>query len=150
MNPPMTSLGGTLVRGDLAWHWSDGTPAPHVEDLTLASHYNFRIRGRGDAKFVEVLYSTASEELDLSWAVEGYLKGRFNGGSSGDHTGSIGYPHIHPVTGKPLSGSPPKVILVPIEEWDARSSFAPIGACWDREHEEEILAKARSLGWRPA
>lgn len=141
-------LGGTLLRhDDGTWHWCDGTPEPRVEDLTISRAYSFRCRTYGGGgTYVEVPIGMAREEDDLSWV----LDGRYGTSYDGDRTGraigpkGMGRIHIDPRTDEPLPTPPPKVYLVPVEDWDARP---PCGATWLGEHEADILAIARRLGW---
>lgn len=157
---------GTLVRQSRnQWQWSDGTPEPRVTDLS-PDEWNFRCRsfGRGGT-LVEVLKGVAIESESLAWVITGYRSGKYQGGTSGDHTGPLmiddeGIRRMHIQPGEdPLHGNEPlpesrgpipAVILVPVTEWDAWVRDNPAGASWDVKNETVILDKASSLGWRPS
>jgi len=157
-------LGGTLVRrGRNEWVWSDGTPEPRVRDLSASTYWNFRCRTDGTGRtYVEIPLALAMEESALEWALLGFRVGRYQFGCSLDHTGplvmtdeGLRRSHIEPGT-DPLCGNEPlpelpgpipRVILVPIEEWDRWAEDYPLGAEWDKEDQAAILEKARSLGW---
>jgi len=160
-----TTLAGTLIRRvDGSWHWRDGTPEPRATDLSLGRCYNFRCRTYGDGgTHVEVPRAIAQEQDDLAWVLAGWRNGRYTLGLDGDRVGpltiradgSVGRAHIapgeDPLHGhEPMPEQPgpiPMVILVPIADWDTRP---PCGVSWDCEHEDDILDRAYSLGWRPA
>lgn len=172
--PSNTCLGGTLSRiASDTWVWSDGTPEPRVTDLSASSVYNFRCRTYGDGEtLVEVMLSAAHRERDvLGWVLDGVAAGKYMQVGSGDHTGprvlhieesyapgdvpgistpdeslSMTRQSIRP-DGTPTKRAIPLVALVPASEWDAWARENPYGASWPQEHEPEILAKARSLGW---
>lgn len=160
----ITTLGGTLARRDRnEWQWSDGTPEPRVQDLSPSQHYNFRCCNRGGKTHVEVLLSAAHREKDvLGWVLDGIATGKYRQNTSGDHTGPLmltddGAERIHIDPGEdPLLGnepivrkrSIPRVALVPVEEWDLWAALHPYGASWSKDDEQEIFAKAASLGWR--
>lgn len=156
-------LGGTLKRiGRDQWHWSDGTPEPRVTDLSPSQHYNFRCCRRGGETHVEVMLSACHRERDvLGWVLDGVATGKYRQDLSGDHTGprvltddGVSRMRIEPGEDPLLGSEPivrkraiPKVALVPAVEWDEWAAETPYGATWDTAHEQEIFAKARSLGW---
>lgn len=144
MTPLASTLSGTLLRHADGWHWSDGTPEPRVHDLRPAGHYNFRIRGRGmGGQFVEVPLGLARENDDLAWVLgRGYAE---------SWDGDVVGPEDRDPLGRVAPGKrAARVLLVPIEQWDHWSDTTIIGAEWDREHEGEILSRARALGWSDA
>lgn len=164
MTAPISVLSGSLIRDDTGrWQWRDGTPEPRVRDLS-PDEWNFRCRTGGDGEtYVEVLSGLARETDALAWVLEGARGGRYPQGQSLDHTGpltvrqdgSVGRAHIRPGE-DPLHGAEPlpevpgripRVILVPIAEWDRWVRENPAGATWDKRDEEAILARARELGW---
>jgi hypothetical protein len=60
----LASLGGTIVRHDDGWRWSDGSLEPKIKDLTLGEIFNFAFR---DGIFIEVPVFKAELEVDLAW-----------------------------------------------------------------------------------
>ena len=124
---PKSFLGGTLFYypGDRKFRWIDGKEEPRVRGWDLNHYYNFRVHNFSDRSMVEVPFNLAMEENDLAWV----RKGR------------------SPVTKKQvrtLEGN--KAYLVPLDEWDAKSSWeGPIAAVWKKEDEEAILKKAEDL-----
>lgn len=157
-----TVFDGALERrDDGSWQWRDGAPEPRVQDLTLNQCYDFRCRTYGDgACYVEVPRGQAMEQDDLAWVLDGWRAGRYTLGLDGDRTGPRVFasdrrahiaPGQDPLCGhEPMPERPgpiPRVILVPIADWDARP---PCGASWDTAHEDAILTRAYELGWRPS
>lgn len=166
--PSVSVLGGRLIRtGRNAWQWSDGEPEPRVRDLRAGDDWNFRCRNYASTTYVEVLLSECHRHKEtLGWVLAGVESGRYQQDTSGDHTGpmritidddgelQVDRMRIDPGEDPLLGNEPilhtraiPKVALVPVAEWDDWSNNTPSGASWDREHEDAILAKARSLGW---
>lgn len=157
-------LGGTLIRrGHDQWEWADRTPEPRAKDAS-PDRWNFRCRTTGASTYVEVLRGLAQETDGLAWVLKGARAGQYRTGQSGDHIGPIVIdeeavrranirPGEDPLRGNEpmpeIPGPIPAVILVPIDEWRAWCRDNPAGAQWDLDHEEEILARARSLGWDP-
>ena len=158
-------LGGTLIAtGANTWEWIDGTPEPRVTDLSPSQHYNFRCLAVGSGEtYVEVLLSAAHKERDmLGWVLTGVESGIYLQTPSGDHLGprvvtDTGMERMRIEPGEdPLHGnepiihkrSVPRVALVPISDWDTWSADHPYGATWDSQHQDDIFAKARTLGWR--
>ena len=140
MTPLASTLSGTLLRHADGWRWSDGTPEPRVHDLRPAGHYNFRIRG---SRHVEIPLGLARENDDLEWVLRrGYAE---------SWDGDVVGPDDRDPLGRVAPGKrAARVLLVPIGDWDRWASTTIIGAEWDREHEEEILSRARALGWSDA
>jgi len=142
-------FGGRLIRwGNNLWAWRDGTKEPRVRDETLSSHYNFRIRTYADGKYVEVPVNVAKrfpDEFDF------VLNGSYKRANSGDDTGpkviNLNTSQTYHQSSRPGGKAIRKVYLVPIEDWEANDRV--IGCVWDLEHEQEILNKAKSLGWNP-
>lgn len=160
-------FGGTLVRDDAGWTWSDGTPEPRVTDLTASEHFNFRCRQVRGETYVEVLLSAAHADRQmLGWVLSGVEDRTFQQAISGDHTGPMvisededGEPELKPMRIEPgedpLKGNEPiiskraipKVALVPVAVWDRWAKTHPYGATWDTDQQEDIFAIARRLGW---
>jgi hypothetical protein len=126
--------------------------------------WNWRCRTHGDGTtYAEVLWGAAMETPALRWIVDRYRAGSYRGATSLDHTGPLMIDgagkarrmHIEPGTDPLLGNEPlpelpgpiPRVVLVPIADWDRWVADNPAGASWDRTHEPEILDKARALGW---
>lgn len=163
----MTALNGTLERRADGWHWSDGTPAPEVSDLSASSYYNFRCTRFSDQTFVEVPITTARREPELQWIWEGYQSRQFRETLSGDHRGlkvlqideqyadgdvpGISQPGLAiSASYARADGSTraiPRVALVPVNVWDEWCDANPIGATWDKAAENQIFSKARAMGW---
>ena len=137
-------LGGTLERREDGWYWSDGTKEPRVEDLHPSSHYNFRIRTYHDGSYVEVPHQVAYENSDLSWVINAWDSNKLKEGISGDVRDHTLVPGAE---GLKIIKKGPGVLLVPVEQWDLWANMTPIGALWDKADEEEILHRARQLGW---
>jgi len=133
-----------------AWAWSDGTPAPQVSDLSASQHFNFRC----SSGHVEVPIATAYHEPELRWVWSGQCAGIYRESLSGDHTGPKQFvldPEGIKVKATRADGGKraiPRVALVPIDVWDRWAAQNPIGATWPTEAEEDIMSKARSLGWQ--
>lgn len=147
MSAPLSiTLGGTLQRYADGWRWSDGTPEPRVRDM-LFSHNapNFRCCNRGGVTYVEIparwreprywpggrVDTQAANEIDALLREAGkrspiYLEGLAE--ALDDHR----------ITGDGW--------MVDVAQWDAVMR-EPCGCWWDKEHEADILARARSLGW---
>ena len=154
-----TALGCTLVRLDSGWQWSDGTLAPQVYDMRPSWYYNFKVRNYADQSFVEVPVSVAQEEYDLGWILDYPYQVDFDLDASEtlylaqeksewlDIPGWNDNPYI---VRKFKKGN--KVYLVPTGLWDSwnNSDQGIIGARWDKTDENDILNKARSLGWSAA
>lgn len=158
-------LQGTLVRiATNQWAWSDGTPEPRVRDISPSSHFNFRCRTYGDGiTLVEVPLGAAHRDRPLlGWVLDGVARGRYQQSTSGDHTGPLlitdeGTARMRIEPGEdPLLGHEPimhtraipRVALVPVTEWDAWARETPYGAQWDLDQQQDILARARALGWQ--
>lgn len=161
-----STLAGTLQRhDDGSWRWSDDTPEPRVHDLSRNGTYNFRVRSYGGPgqRYIEVLRQQAENEPDLQWVLAAHAVGSYRLDQSGGHMGPLvidedgprrmairpGEDPIEDETVPDRKGIPiPRVILVPMEDWDRWVRTAPpLGAEWDREHEADILSRARALGW---
>lgn len=160
----ITTLGGTLVRhGRDEWRWSDGVTERRVRDLSPSREWNFRCRTYGGGgTYVEVPRGLATETPTLAWVLERAREGRYQAGLSGDHTGPLviddeGLHRAHIAPGEdPLHGHEPmpeqpgpipQIVLVPVAEWDEWAADHPVGAEWDIEDQDAILARARELGW---
>lgn len=158
-----TVFGGVLNRvAENGWRWADGTDEPRVTDLSASHVYNFRCRTHGGVTYVEVILSAVHREKDvLGWVLRGVESGAYHQASSGDHTGplvigdeGVSRMRIEPGEDPLLGHEPivsqraiPRVALVPVCEWDRWAKETPYGATWAAEHEPELFAKARSLGW---
>ena len=139
-----SAFGGTLLRRpDGSWGWSDGTPEPRVRTTPLGWWApNFRvvnIRGRNWVEIPEQwreLY-----HWDQSPQVEEAVTSLVE--RHGERYGVY-------AEGRAEEEDDPRATrpgwLVPAEEWDVIMS-EPAGVTWDKVHEEDILNKARHLGW---
>lgn len=145
---------GTLIReGPNQWRWKDGAPEPRVRDLS-PDEWNFRCTTFANGTFVEVPIGHAREYNALTWVLERAQSGQYRSGRSGDRTGPMTledgrFHRLHVAQGVLSPGPIPSVILVPIEDWDAWVRDNPAGAEWDLEYEQDILIRARALGWKP-
>lgn len=143
-----TTLGGTLVRHADGWRWSDGTPEPRVRSMPLrALAPNFRCcTYGGGGTYVEIpklwrsagLWPRGVVDPDAARAIDGLIR-------------EVGKPARIYAEGLAELRDDHRLrrdgYIVPIAAWDAVMGET-IGAEWDREHEEAILAKAKELGWR--
>ena len=137
----MTALDGALERHADGWRWRDGTPEPLVRDMLASRHYGFRIR---ESRYVEVPIGLARENDDLAWVQLAADRGELEESWDGDVVGPDDRSLLGEVRPEKRAA---RVWLVPIATWDERNR-QPIGAEWDREHEDAILRRAAELGWR--
>ena len=137
----LTALSGTLIRGHDGWYWSDGARAAQVSDLLASAHYNFRVCNYATTSYIEVPVHVAANNPDLAWVLMMREDHRYDDGLSGDDRQRVITPD-----GRSDHGTP--VIMVPAYDWDVWSAAHPIGAQWDKIHEDEILARAAQLGWQ--
>lgn len=136
-----TALGGALIRRADGWYWSDGERAEHVTDLSASQHYNFRVCNYADTSYIEVPIHVAANNPDLAWVLTLREDCGYDTGISGDDRQRVLLPD-----GRTDRGTP--VIRVPAHDWDVWAAIHPIGASWDKTHEDEILGRAAQLGWR--
>lgn len=135
----MTTLNGTLVRQPDGWSWKDGTPEPRVCDRPMAYFApNFRVCG-GHVEIPrgwERMYYW-DHAADTHRAIRGLIReaGKEGGVFAERVAGLIDDHRIYQPGWR-----------VPVEMWDAVMA-EPVGAGWDGEHEADILARARALGW---
>lgn len=139
-------LGGTLQRHVDGWHWIDGTAEPRVRDILLSwVAPNFRCCHRGGIIYVEIparwrdarywpggrIDTQAAQEIDGLLRDAGERSEIFAEGLAeafDDHRLTVdGW-------------------LVDVEQWNVLM-HEPCGCCWDKREEEDILARARELGW---
>jgi hypothetical protein len=129
MAPPLSAIGGLLVRQADGWRWRDGSPEPRVRDLTAAQAFEFpRVRSIDPATgavtpYVSITREALDEDADLL----------------GDVIAFAGSRALH-------VGGPRGTVEVPEEIWDAWASDRVIGLGWNPSDEADILARAESLG----
>lgn len=131
MAPPLSAMGGLLVRQPDGWRWRDGSPEPRVRDLTAAQAFEFpRVRSVDPTTgavtpYVAIPREALDEDHDLLAAVIAFAGPRAiaPGGDRGP-------------------------VEVPEEVWDAWASDRVIGLGWEPSDEAAILARAGSLGAR--
>lgn len=141
--PLSTTLGGTLQRYPGGWRWSDGTPEPRVRDMTYTDIApNFRCSGSR----VEIPWNWREArywpkgriDTDAALRIDGLLKEA--GKRAPIYAEGIAEAiDDHRVTKHGWT--------VPIALWDAEM-LECCGCWWDKSAEDEILARARSLGWQ--
>lgn len=143
--PICTALSGTLERRADGWYWRDGTPEPRVYDLAL-KHFapNFRCITRGDGRtYVEV---PRGWERAYHWDGDpATRRAIYDLIREAGKEAPVFAERIAPLLDDHRVTQPGA--LVPVEMWDAVMS-EPAGVGWDGEHEDEILARAESLGWK--
>jgi len=131
MAPPLSAMGGLLVRQPDGWRWRDGSPEPRVRDLTAAQAFEFpRVRSIDPttgavAAYVSISRAALDEDADLLADVIAFAGPRAI--VVGGHRGTV---------------------EVPEEVWDVWASDRVIGLGWDPSDEAGILARAESLGAR--
>lgn len=144
--PLSTTLGGTLQRHTDGWRWSDGTPEPRVRDMML-SHVapNFRCGLHGGVTCVEIPARWRDARywpggrIDTQAAVQIDDLLRECGRRSPIYLEGLAEAlDDHRLTGDGW--------IVDVAQWDAVMR-EQCGAWWDQQHEAEIFARARSLGW---
>lgn len=143
-----TALGGTLRRmSDGQYQWSDGAAEPRVRALLLSEVApNFRCTTFGDRRcYVEV---------PADWRARRYWP-----------DGRVDTQAASAIAEALAEGGTPAAIYaegiaemiddhrlqkrgywLPVELWDA-ALLEACGVSWPREHEADILARARALGW---
>lgn len=141
--PTASVLDGALSRWSDGWRWRDGTPEPRVRDLTLREVApNLRCTTYGDGRcYVEV---------PATWrAARWWHGGRIDteaAAAIAELIRDCGEPRAIYADGLAELCDDHRLTvrgwLVPIEQWDA-ALLEPCGASWDREHESDILARAR-------
>lgn len=148
--PPMTALGGALVRhADGGWTWCDGEPEPRVSDLTLRDFApNFRCVPYGSGTVVEIPHD---------WRAAKYWPaGRVDNDAVDAIEEMIAHHTCEP---SPIYAEGLAEMLddhrlrksgymVPLASWDGLMADV-VGVTWPREHEADILARAESLRQAP-
>jgi hypothetical protein len=141
-----TTLGGTLARYPDGWRWRDGTPEPRCRDMALADIApNFRCCTVAGVAYVEIprryrdarYWPRGRVDDDAAAAIAALLA---EGGERAPIYAEVWAERTdeHRLT---VDG-----YRVPVALWDA-AMREPCGCWWDAEHEADILARARSLGW---
>lgn len=131
MAPPLSAMGGLLVRRADGWHWRDGSPEPRVRDLTAAQAFEFpRVRSIDPTSelltsYVAISREALDEDPDLLADV-------------------IAFAGLRAITAAGDRGA----VEVPEEIWDAWASDRVIGLGWEPSDEAAILARAETLGAR--
>ena len=131
MAPPLSAMGGLLVRQTDGWRWRDGAPEPRVRDLTAAQAFELpRVRSIDPTTaaltaYVSIPRAALDEDADLLADVIAFAG-----------------PRAIAVAG---DRGP---VEVPEEIWDAWASDRVIGLGWEPADEAAILARAESLGAR--
>ncbi len=128
MAPPLSAMGGLLVRHPDGWRWSDGSPEPRVRDLTAAEAFPFtRVRTVDPATgavadYVSIPREALDDDADLLGDVIAFAGARVVAGERDS-------------------------VEVPAEMWDTWARQV-IGLGWDPADKEAILGRARSMGAR--
>ncbi len=131
MAPPLSALGGLLVRQTDGWRWQDGSSEPRVRDLTAAQAFEFpRVRSIDPTNdsitdYVSITRSALDEDADLLADVIAFAGPRAL-----------------------VVGGPRGTVEVPEEIWDAWANDRVIGLGWEPADEAGILARAEALGAR--
>lgn len=131
MAPPLSAMGGLLVRHPDGWRWRDGSPEPRVRDLTAAEAFELpRVRSIDPTNGQLTAYVTISREVldhdaDLLDDVIAFAGPRAIaiGGAGGG-------------------------VEVPEEVWEAWAEAQVIGLGWEPSDEAAILGRAESMGAR--
>ncbi len=131
MAPPLSAMGGLLVRQADGWRWRDGSLEPRVRDLTAAQAFEFpRVRSVDPTSgtitaYVSISRAALDEDADLLADVIAF---------AGPRAIAV--------------GGPRGTVEVPEEVWDVWASDRVIGLGWEPSDEAAILARAESLGAR--
>ena len=136
--PISVALGGALERFADGWRWSDGMPEPRVRDMLLADIApNFRVvSGKVEipARWREARYwpngridTQAAEEIAALIADAGRRSPIYAEGLA-----------------ERLDAPRLKVhgYVIDVAQWD-EVMREPCGVWWDKQHEDEILERAR-------
>ena len=136
--PSLAVFNGALIRGQSGWHWKDGQPEPGVRDALRNHYFDFGIEiVPGIGNCVAVPDFQVKNTPALAWVGEGnYRKGLLR-----DAVSLRRFHRLYPQ--EPGSGA--LAFLVPINDWNNWANVI-CGAMWDRNIEERLLQKARSLG----
>lgn len=142
-----TTLGGALERRAGGWYWRDGTREPRVRDMLLNELApNFRCTNRGGSTYVEIPHDWDAakywpgqrQDPDAAHAVRELLQSPAAERAAIYAEGLAELLDDHRLAKHGW--------LVPIEQWDA-VMLEPVGCWWDKSEEDDILARARALGW---
>lgn len=131
MAPPLSAMGGLLVRHTDGWRWSDGSLEPRVRDLTAAEAFELpRVRSIDPstgavADYVSIPRTALDEDADLLGDVISFAGPRAI--AVGGDRGSV---------------------EVPAEVWDAWAERRVIGLGWEPSDEAGILSRAEAMGAR--
>lgn len=148
MSTPLSSaLGGTLCRLPEGYRWRDGTVETRVRDMKLSDVApNFRCTSHGGTSFVEIPNGWRQQRYWPRGVVDEEAASRIAElVRDAGHPAAIyaeGLAEILDDHRLSKSGT-----LVDAAQWDALMC-EHCGVWWDMEHQEEILTRARSLGWR--
>lgn len=145
--PSDTALGGTLERRDDGWNWRDGIREPRVRDMLLNELTpNFRCTQHAGGTHVEIphdwdalkYWPAGQQDPDAANAIRELVQS----------SAAIEAPSYAEGLAEMLDDHrlAKHGWLVPIEQWDAVMREL-IGCWWEKRDEEEILARARALGW---
>jgi hypothetical protein len=148
MSAPLSkTLAGALERWPDGWRWSDGTREPRIRDMLLTEIApNFRCCRRSDVTYVEI---------PARWREARYWPGgRVDPDAANaiaDLLAECGRKRAIYAEGlaEPLNDHRLTVDgwIVDVAQYDAVMR-EPCGAWWDKQHEQDILAHARALGWQ--
>lgn len=131
MAPPLSAMGGLLVRHPDGWRWSDGSPEPRVRDLTAAEAFELpRVRSIDPTTneltaYVSIPRAALDEDADLLGDVIAFAGPRAI--AVGGDRGSV---------------------EVPEEVWEAWADARVIGLGWEPSDEAGILSRAEAMGAR--
>ena len=130
-----SAFGGTLIRQEDGWFWSDGTREPNVFDRTWNDHFNFSMAAK-DA--VAVPQFKVQECQELAWVRDGGY------GLAENRDGSVGMEFLRRFPER--QSEPILSYLVPLSDWEKHTA-AIIGVSYSMKDMPKLAEKARSQGY---